>query len=194
MTVAARPPRVELILAGAAATFSRNGFAATTMRQIARETGSSLGGIYHHFGGKESILLAIIAGNFRRVLAALDDRLAGVDDPERAFELFVDNHVAFFTGHLDEMRVMAHELDTLTGPAGQEVAGLRRAYADRARAILQALRPERSGAELRIDVLCLFGMLIWTYRWFHALDEGVEAHTLARQMARLYLDGFLNGP
>lgn len=191
MTVAAGAPRVEVILAGAAAAFSRNGFAATTMRQIAGATGSSLGGIYHHFDGKEAILRQIIAGNFRRVIESLDERLADVDDPEQAFEIFVANHVSFFAAHLDEMRVMAHELDTLDGEAGEEVARLRRAYTERARGILHALRPELDEEALRIDALCLFGMLIWTYRWFHALEEGIDVQTLAHRMARLYLDGFL---
>ncbi len=183
-------PRVEAILAGAAAAFSENGFAATTMRQIAQASDSSLGGIYHHFDGKESILRAIIAGNFRRVLASLDERLRGVDDPRAAFELFVYNHVAFFTRHLDEMRVMAHELDTLAGEAGEEVGELRRTYTERARRILYALRPERDEEQLRVDVLCLFGMLIWTYRWFESLGPTVDVARLARQMADLYLEGF----
>ena len=187
----AKPPRVEAILSGAAAAFSENGFAATTMRQIAHASGSSLGGIYHHFDSKEAILRAIIAGNFRRVLESLDRRLDGIDDPRLAFDIFVENHVAFFTGHLAEMRVMAHELDTLGGEAGEEVAGLRRAYTERARSILQALRPERPENELRIDALCLFGMLIWTYRWFHTLDEKVGVDRLAGHMAELYLEGFM---
>jgi len=187
----AKAPRVEAILTGAAAAFSDNGFAATTMRQIAQLSGSSLGGIYHHFDSKEAILRAIIAGNFRRVLASLDQRLDGVDDPRAAFGIFVENHVAFFAGHLEEMRVMAHELDTLTGEAGEEVDELRRAYTERASTILRALRPERGEEKLRIDVLCLFGMLIWTYRWFSALDAGVGVDQLAGQMAQLYLGGFL---
>jgi TetR/AcrR family transcriptional regulator len=188
--VIVKAPRVEAIMAGAAAAFSEKGFAATTMRQIAQASESSLGGIYHHFDSKESILRAIMAGNFRRVLASLDERLAGVADPQEAFEIFVENHVAFFARHLDEMRVMAHELDTLTGEAGREVAELRRAYTERARDILHALRPERADEELNVDVLCLFGMLIWTYRWFHSLEGTVDVRELAAQMADLYLRGF----
>lgn len=191
--VTSKAPRADAILVGAAAAFSDNGFAATTMRQIARASGFSLGGMYHHFDSKEAILRAIIAGNFRRVIASLDERLEGVDDPCTAFKIFVENHVAFFAAHLDEMRVMAHELDTLSGEAGEEVAELRRGYTEKARTILHALRPERPEDELRVDVLCLFGMLIWTYRWFHTLDDGVDVEQLADQMARLYLGGFLGG-
>ena len=188
---AGKPPRVEAILAGATAAFSENGFAATSMRQIARAADSSLGGIYYHFDGKGSILRAIIAGNFARVQESLDERLRGVEDPRQAFEIFVANHLEFFARHLDEMRVMAHELDTLTGDAGEEVDSLRRAYTAKASVILGALRPGRSKTALRVDVLCLFGMLNWTYRWFHTLDESVGVERLARQMSDLYLRGFL---
>ncbi len=188
---AASPPRVEAILAGATAAFSKNGFAATSIRQIARAADSSLGGIYYHFDSKGSILRAIIAGNFARVQEALDERLQGVEDPRQAFDIFVANHLEFFALHLDEMRVMAHELDTLTGDAGEEVDSLRRAYTAKASVILHALRPGRAETALRIDVLCLFGMLNWTYRWFHTLDESVGVERLARQMSDLYLRGFL---
>jgi len=191
-TTTKKAPRVDAILAGAARAFAENGFAATTMRQIAGASGSSLGGIYHHFDSKERILQEIIAGNFRRVLAALEERLEGVDEPRAAFEIFVDNHVAFFVRHLDHMRVMAHELDTLTGTAGEEVAELRRAYTERAQSILHALRPEVSKEDLRVDALCLFGMLIWTYRWFHTLEDRGDVHRLSARMSTLYLEGFLS--
>ena len=39
----------------ALALFSRQGYRATSMRQIASRSGLSLGNLYHHFGGKERI-------------------------------------------------------------------------------------------------------------------------------------------
>ena len=186
----AEQTRLAIIDAGVA-LFHERGSHATAVRDVVERAGITKGAFYHHFDSKESILRAIIAGNFRRVLESLDQRLDGIDDPRLAFDVFVENHVAFFTGHLAEMRVMAHELDTLGGEAGEEVAGLRRAYTERARSILHALRPERPENELRIDALCLFGMLIWTYRWFHTLDEKVGVDRLAGHMAELYLEGFM---
>ncbi len=187
---AGRETAVEGILTGATMAFSEKGFAATTMRQIALASGSSLGGIYHHFDSKEGILRAIIVGNFTRVIASLDERLAGVDDPREALGVFVENHISFFARHLDQMRVMAHELDTLAGEAGREVAALRRAYTERARRILNALQPARGAEQLDVDVLCLFGMLIWTYRWIHTVDDTFDPPRLAARMTSLYLDGF----
>ena len=44
--------RPDAIRAGAARVFSAHGYAATSMREIAAETGASLGSIYHHFASK----------------------------------------------------------------------------------------------------------------------------------------------
>ena len=67
------------------------------MREVAQATGASLGSIYHHFGSKEGLLQAIMTTNFRRVRAALEERLTEAVDPRAAIEIFVENHVGFFT-------------------------------------------------------------------------------------------------
>lgn len=48
------------VLKAALALFSRQGFRATSMRQIARRAGLSVGALYHHFGGKEVIFQRLI--------------------------------------------------------------------------------------------------------------------------------------
>lgn len=189
--VSANTPRVEVILAGAAAAFSDKGFAATSMREIAQRTGASLGSIYYHFANKDDILRALICDNFRRVDRSLVARLEGVDDPRRCIEIFIDNHVQFFARHLAEMRVMSHELDTLTGAAGEATSQVRDAYSARALEILARLRPDLRVAELRIQALCMFGMLNWTYRWFHTIPPEIGAGGIARRMTALFLGGFL---
>lgn len=181
--------RLDAILSGAARVFGAKGYAATSMREVARETGASLGSIYWHFENKEDLLRALICGNFQRVSESLDARLEGLEDPRAELEAFVENHVEFFARHLDEMRVMSHELDTLRGEAGREVATLRRSYTERARDILERLRPDLADDEIQVATLSLFGMLNWTYRWFHTLPAGTSTRTLARSMALIFLDG-----
>ena len=48
------------VLKAALSLFSRQGFRATTMRQIARRSGLSVGNLYHHFGSKETIFQRLI--------------------------------------------------------------------------------------------------------------------------------------
>ena len=185
--------RADAILTGAARAFAAKGYAAASMRQVAQATGASLGSIYHHFGSKEGLLAAIMTTNFRRVRAALEERLTEVDDPRAAIEVFVENHMGFFTRDLDAMKVMSHELSTLHGPAGEEVRALRDAYTERARASLRRLRPDLGTDELEVATLCFFGMLNWSYRWVHSLPSTTSPQQLARRMARLFLDGFGGG-
>ena len=52
------PPREE-ILAAAKACFAREGFHATSMRDIYRECGLSAGAVYNHFASKEEIVRAL---------------------------------------------------------------------------------------------------------------------------------------
>lgn len=47
-------------LRAALGLFSRQGFRATSMRQIAKKSGLSVGNLYHHFGGKEAIFQRLI--------------------------------------------------------------------------------------------------------------------------------------
>lgn len=185
--------RIAAILEAAASAFGDRGFAATTMRQVAARSGASLGSIYYHFDSKEEILRALICGNFRRVQRALEARLTGDESPREALEILVENHVDFFARHLDEMRVMSHELDTLDGEAGREVASLRRAYFDRLKGLLGELRPDLTEAELRVAALSLFGMLNWTYRWIETVRDTVQPAELGRRMSGLFLEGFLHG-
>jgi len=48
------------VLKASLSLFSRQGFRATSMRQIARRSGLSVGNLYHHFGNKERILERLI--------------------------------------------------------------------------------------------------------------------------------------
>lgn len=48
------------VLKASLSLFSRQGFRATSMRQIARRCGLSVGNLYHHFGSKETIFQRLI--------------------------------------------------------------------------------------------------------------------------------------
>lgn len=50
----------QKVLKAALALFSRQGFRATSMRQLAKRSGLSVGNLYHHFGNKEKIFQRLI--------------------------------------------------------------------------------------------------------------------------------------
>ncbi len=73
------------IVAAASDLFGRQGFASTSMDQIARQSGLAKGAIYHHFATKEAVFEAVfrltsetLAGRILRESAGADDILSAM--------------------------------------------------------------------------------------------------------------------
>ncbi len=61
----------QRILDAATEAFATRGFTATTMADVVAGSGASVGSIYHHFGGKSELFLAI----FEQMADAVDRRI-----------------------------------------------------------------------------------------------------------------------
>lgn len=72
-----RAARRQQILDAARLCFLRNGFHATTMRDVFAEAGMSAGAVYLYFPGKEEIVRAIASQAITEISAALEP-LVGV--------------------------------------------------------------------------------------------------------------------
>jgi AcrR family transcriptional regulator len=94
------------------------------MADVVAGSGASIGSIYHHFGGKNELFLAI----FEQMANAVDRRIeaameqagsqAGTDaDPRRIFEI----HVRAYLDAMWENRRLARVLTSGDTPAGFEV-------------------------------------------------------------------------
>jgi AcrR family transcriptional regulator len=113
------------ILDAATEVFATRGFTAATMADVVAASGASIGSIYHHFGGKSELFLAI----FEQMADAVDRRIeaalqqAGESGPEgvdrrRVFEL----HVRAYLEAMWENRRLARVLSSGDTPAGFLVA------------------------------------------------------------------------
>ena len=111
----------QRILDAATEVFATRGFTAATMADVVAVSGASIGSIYHHFGGKSELFLAIfeqMAGAVdRRIDAAMrqaEDQLDG----RRVFEL----HVRAYLEAMWDNRRLARVLTSGDTPAGFEIA------------------------------------------------------------------------
>ncbi len=73
--------RQRRILDAALRVFSRKGYRDTSVDEIAGESGTSKGGVYFHFPGKETILLHLLDRTVSRLRDKIDAALATHDDP-----------------------------------------------------------------------------------------------------------------
>jgi AcrR family transcriptional regulator len=186
--------KLELILRTSARIFAEKSYHSTSMRDISRETGVSLAGLYHYCKSKEELLFLIQDHCFGRVLARFEERIKGIDDPSERLKIFIDNHLSFFAANMAEMKVLSHEAESLAGDMHKHVSTKKDKYAKLARRILREMQ-ERQAANTRIDLTvatyALFGMMNWIYNWYDPRGK-LSVAQLVDNITRLFLAGFLS--
>jgi len=177
------------ILRASAGIFAEKGYHRASIRDISAATGISLSGLYYYFRSKEELLFLIQDHCFGTLLQRLEEGLPGGDDPAAHLHLFIRNHLRFFLANREEMKVLSHESEVLTGEYRAGVAAKKRRYTERASDILAELLP-RGGVELRTATFSLFGMMNWIYTWYRPDRDG-NADELAESMTHIFLRGCL---
>ncbi|MFP2930518.1 TetR/AcrR family transcriptional regulator [Pyxidicoccus sp. 3LG] len=83
------------ILDAALECFTRLGWAATTIEDIREVSGASVGSVYHHFGAKEGIAVALYVDCLRRHQDTLKARLEKATDAESFVQAVVIHTIAW---------------------------------------------------------------------------------------------------
>ena len=189
--------KLEKLLTVAAALMAKQGYDQTTIRDVGRETGFSLAGMYYYFKGKEDLLAQIQKRTFAELLAEQEEVVADGGDPAEQFRRLVRNHLSFFVRHMNELKVCTFELESLAGDEYKEIELLRRNYFKLVAGVVSDLL-DRSGPRanrertVRHHTLFIFGMLNWVFLWFDARRDGPIDH-LADEMVDLLLHGMPGG-
>jgi TetR/AcrR family transcriptional regulator, cholesterol catabolism regulator len=183
--------RRENLLGVAARVFAARGYDRTTMRDLSRASHMSLAGMYYYVRGKEDLLFEIQRACFERVREGAERALAEAPGPEERLQAFIRHHVQFFATHMDEMKVLSHEAESLTGAPLEEVRKLKRAYVDLCEALLARLEEQNGGERVNrhVAAYALFGMMNWIYTWYDPRGS-VGALELADSICRLFLNGY----
>ncbi len=116
----------EAIRAAAIRLFHRQGFEATTMRQLATEVGIEAASLYNHIGSKQELLAEILLGSMRDLLATLDRKLSQVgSDPVARLVAAVRTYVLFHDGNLEGPSISDTERRSLEPEHCRELLALR---------------------------------------------------------------------
>jgi AcrR family transcriptional regulator len=184
--------KLQLLLKASAKIFAEKGFHHTSVRDIARATKMSLSGLYYYFTTKEELLYLIQ----ERCFVTLLQRWEQVADPQldaRArIRVFAENHLSFFLHNMPEMKVMAHEDESLTGEFQDKIRVLRRRYVKVIVDLIGQLPGPDGGRaiDLRVATFALFGMMNWIYTWYQPKRD-LPFPQLIEQMLRIYFFGLL---
>ena len=73
--------RRSQIVHAAATVLGRQGFGATSLKDVAREAGVAPGLLHYYFESKEELLLEVVAVTERQLIADWKEAIAGIEDP-----------------------------------------------------------------------------------------------------------------
>lgn len=167
-------PRIR---AAALTLFAQQGYAAVSMRQIAREVGVQAGALYNYTPDKQSLLFRLMQDHMQELQAACD-ALPRAQDPMAALRQFVGFHIRYHLQRPDEVFIAYMELRNLTADNFTRIEVLRRRYEDTLEAILQQGQQvgQFSVSDTKITTLAVIAMLNGVMTWYRSggrlsLDE-----------------------
>jgi len=195
-------PCPDDILSQCAALMARQGYAGTSMRDLARTTGRSLSGLYHYFANKEELLFLINQRGFSSLLANAEQRQAdyharaGQASPESAsaglLRDMIGAHLDYFGSHLNEMRVLMFGTAPMSSAHGEIIRQLKNRYgwlmhfAVEQYMAARGWRPDEKVVERKTYLL--FGMMNWIFGWY-SYDEHGSVEALAEEVFATFTQG-----
>ncbi|MFI7450675.1 TetR/AcrR family transcriptional regulator [Nonomuraea sp. NPDC049714] len=158
------------IRSAAVLLFARQGYAATSIRDLARAVNLTNAGIYHHVSSKEALLADLMRAGHRGLIEATARVLDGVERPPDRLALLIASLTAIHARSPLTTRVMDGELRSLTpgSAAHDEIIALRDEYEDHWRRTLA----DGVGAgvfhvaDQKLSRLALMSMCTGTSEWY----------------------------
>ncbi len=95
----------------AQALFAERGFARTTIREIAEQTGIKWSLLYHYYPNKEALYLSLLEAAVSEPVAQIEDIAASADTPEEKIRRFVQVYLAHFHTHPQRFQLIQRAVD-----------------------------------------------------------------------------------
>jgi AcrR family transcriptional regulator len=183
----------DSILEAAAKLFRRQGYSATTLRQIAATAEIKAASIYYYFDSKEAILDEVLHRGLLSVFEAVKTALkkAGKVSHRRRIGLAIEAHLVALLEASDFTSANIRIYGQLPEHLKKPHRPLRRAYAKYWDRLFMAAR---QAGEIRADIeiiplrIFVLGALNWTIEWFNFGSKDAVLK-LARRTELLIFDG-----
>jgi AcrR family transcriptional regulator len=173
----------------------RNGYAAMSLRDLAREVGLTPGSLYNYFESKQSLLFGLLESHLTELLAKLDEALAGVEGAEARLAAFATFHVRYHMARRQETFVVNSELRSLDPEHYAVIVGLRRRY----EATLQAILEQGveggvfAAQDIRVSSFAILALLTGVCGWYTPGGRLPESEIVALHVS-FALSAARNGP
>jgi TetR/AcrR family transcriptional regulator, cholesterol catabolism regulator len=178
------------IVSAAAALFREQGYAASSMRELAAVIGIQKASLYYHVSSKEELLFEICSDSLTRITEQVTT--VGRDaSPETRLRAMCERHLVSALEDRDHHAVMLAEMRGLSDSHRKKIIKLRDAYE---RVLYEAIVEDRAAGRIRGDIdakyltLGLLNLMNWTVFWFKP-DDDKSPEDLAEVFTTLFLEG-----
>jgi AcrR family transcriptional regulator len=155
-----RRSRRDEILEIAVGLFAARGYHGVSMDDIGSAAGVTGPALYHHFAGKEAMLVAALIPVSEGLLNGGKERVAlHPEDAKAALVDLIEFHVEFALANPAVIALHLHELDRLPDEPRRQIRRLQRLYVEEWVTVLGTLRPELDAGEARVLAHSAFGLM-----------------------------------
>jgi AcrR family transcriptional regulator len=155
-----RRSRRDEILDIAVGLFAQRGYHGVSMDDIGSAAGVTGPALYHHFAGKEAMLVAALIPVSEGLLNGGRERVARHPaDAQAALTDLIEFHVEFALENPAVIALHLHELDRLPDEPKRQIRRLQRLYVEEWVGVLATLRPGLDAGEARVLAHAAFGLM-----------------------------------
>lgn len=173
----------EAIRAAAVDLIAAHGFAAVTLRELAKEVGIQAGSLYRYYPSKNDLLLTIMVKHMEDVLESWHSEKPQTTDPLARLHAFIDFHVRYHARKQKEVFVGNMEIRNLLPEHHRIVAGLRHEYENELTVILQdgVGCGKLTVPDIKVATFAILAMLTGLTAWYReggrlTKDQLVESY------------------
>jgi len=170
--------------------FRSKGFAATTMRDLAKAVGVEAASLYSHVKSKEEILIYICFSMAEKFFNAFEQIENEDCRPDEKMEKAIEQHVSVITDNLNASAVFFHEWKHLTEPYLSDFKLLQHKYEEKFATILDdgvdkwIFKPQES----KFYCIVIFSSMNMIHEWYDPEGNFTSAE-IASQISKVLLDG-----
>lgn len=184
--------KIDEILEKASKLMAEQGYAFTSMSQVAEACGSSKARLYHYFPSKEHVLFEILIRHINLLLKSYYQEIEGTLLPRDKLLKVIETVMDVSTKAPNQHKVFLNELEVLPDDMKTKVIKKQREFVVIVSSLLREIRPAGVSSDhsfYSTAAMLLFGMVNWTHTWFRH-DGPVPKQKLSKYIYDLFLKGF----
>lgn len=161
-------PKRQVILEAAASLFRDQGYAATSMRDLAKAVHLQASSLYNHISSKQEILAAICFQNANRFLEGLKKIEKENTSPLSKTEALIKLHLVIATEDVTSITSFNDEWRHLNEPHLSEFTALRKKYESQFKTIIEQGIKQGTFKDVNSTIVLntLLSSIRWVYDWY----------------------------